>query len=174
MSIFGAIKNLLYLFQKPTQTNSDYYEDFMAMVEVIEEYGGSGLLTYFHNMIKNELMAKSIDMDKATGDEINEAKKTVRMKFLAALMLNGANHDKYGELKCSMAENYVIGTSEYPESPEVVLCILNAYIPPVGWNRHIKQDAGNLSDEGVMIAQSGGDESWKTNITCNGCGKQGH
>ena len=73
-----------------------------------------------------------------------------------------------------MAENYVIGTSEYPESPEVVLCILNAYIPPVGWNRRIKQDAGNLSDEGVMIAQSGGDESWKTNITCNGCGKQGH
>jgi hypothetical protein len=40
-SIVGAIKNLLYLFQKPTQTNSDYHEDFMAMVEVIEEYGGA-------------------------------------------------------------------------------------------------------------------------------------
>jgi len=35
MSIVGAIKNLLYLFQKPTQTNSDYQEDFMALVEVI-------------------------------------------------------------------------------------------------------------------------------------------
>jgi hypothetical protein len=33
MSIIGAIKNLLYLFQKPTLTNSDYHEDFTAMVE---------------------------------------------------------------------------------------------------------------------------------------------
>ncbi len=44
----------------------------------------------------------------------------------------------------------------------------------VSWNRHIKQDAANLSDEGAMFAQSGGDDSWKANITCHGCGKQGH
>jgi hypothetical protein len=49
MVIVGAIKNLLYFFQKPTQANSDYHEDFMAMVEVIEEYGGAGLLMYFPN-----------------------------------------------------------------------------------------------------------------------------
>ncbi len=156
-SIVGAIKNLLYFFQKPTQTNLDYHEDFTVMVEVIEEYGGAGSLTYFPNMIKKELVAKSIDMDKATGDKMKEAKKTVREKFLAALMLNGTNRDKYGELKHSMAENYVTGTSEYPpKSPEVVLRILNAYVPPMGWNRRIKQDAGNLSDEGAMFAQSNG------------------
>jgi hypothetical protein len=144
------------------------------MVEVIEEYRGAGSLTYFPNMIKKELTTKSIDMEKATGDEMKEAKKTVHEKFLAALLLNGANHDKYGELKRSMAENYVMGTSEYPESPKVVLRILNAYVPPMGWNRCIKQDAANLSDEGAMFAQSGGDNSWKANITCHGCGKQGH
>jgi hypothetical protein len=174
MSIVGAIKNLLYLFQKPTQTNSDYQEDFMAMVEVIEEYGGAGSLTYFPNMIKKELKTKSIDMEKATGDEMKEAKKTVRNKFLAALMLNGANRDKYGDLKRSMAENYVTGTSEYPESPEVVLRILNAYVPPAGWNRRIKQDPANLSYDGALFAQSDGDDSWKANITCHGCGKKGH
>ena len=111
--------NLLYLFQKPTQTNSDYHEDFTTMVEVIEKYGWAGLLIYLPNMIKKELMAKSIDTDKATGDEMKEAKKTVREKFLATLMLNGANCDKYGELKRSMAENYVMGTSEYPEAPNL-------------------------------------------------------
>jgi hypothetical protein len=56
----------------------------------------------------------------------------LREKFLTAFMLNGANHDKYGELKCSMAENYVTGTNKYPESPKVVLRILNACVPPVG------------------------------------------
>jgi hypothetical protein len=39
MSIVGAIKNLLYFFQKKTHANADHHEDFMAMVEVIEEYG---------------------------------------------------------------------------------------------------------------------------------------
>ena len=119
-------------------------------------------------------MAKSIDTDKATEGKMKEAKKKVREKFLATLMLNGANRDKYGELKRSMAENYVTGTSEYPESPEVVLCILNAYVPPVGWNRNINHDARNLSDEEAMFAQSCGDDLWKANITCHGCGKQGH
>ena len=84
-------------------------------------------------MIKKELLSKNLmEPSKASADELKEAKSIVREKFIAALMLNGANASKYGELKRSMAENYVTGTSEYPESPEVVLCILNAYQPPAG------------------------------------------
>jgi hypothetical protein len=79
-------------------------------------------------------------MDKASADKMKEAKKMVRKKFLATLMLNEANCEKWGKLKPSMAENYLMQTSKYPESPKVVLCILNVYIPPTGWNRHIKQD----------------------------------
>ncbi len=69
----------------------DYHEDFMAMVEVIEEYGGAGSLTYFPNMIKKELELKKINMDKASVSEMRGAKKIVRDKFLAVLMLSGAN-----------------------------------------------------------------------------------
>jgi len=39
MSIVKLLKNLFYFFQKPDQTNSEFHEDFMALVEVIEEYG---------------------------------------------------------------------------------------------------------------------------------------
>jgi hypothetical protein len=35
IAIVAAIRNLLYFFQKATQTNSDYQEDFLVMVEVI-------------------------------------------------------------------------------------------------------------------------------------------
>jgi hypothetical protein len=38
VDIVMAVKNLLYCFQKPAQSNSDYQEDFLAMVEVIKEY----------------------------------------------------------------------------------------------------------------------------------------
>ena len=135
MSIVKSLKNLFYFFQKPDQTNSEFHEDFMVLVEVIEEYGGTGSLIHFPNMIKKELLSKNImDPSKASADDLKEAKGVVREKFLAALMLNGANASKYGELKCSMAENYVTGTSEYPESPKDVLRILNAHQPPAGWN----------------------------------------
>jgi hypothetical protein len=41
-------------------------------------------------------------------------------------MLKGANRQKYGKLKRSMAWNYIMGMSEYSKSPEVVLHILTA------------------------------------------------
>jgi hypothetical protein len=125
-------------------------------------------------MIKKELTTKGVDMDKASKDTMKEAKKTVHKKFLTALLLNGANYEKYGKLKRSMAENYVTGTSKYPESPKVVLRILNAYVPPAGWNRRIKQDSGSPAEEGLMFAQSDGENSWKANMTCHGCGIMGH
>jgi hypothetical protein len=89
-------------------------------------------------------------------------------------MLNGANASKYGELKRSMAENYVTGTSEHPESPEVELRILNTYQPPAGWNTNQrKQEAGTGTDEGAMFAQTDGD-TWKADIDCYKCGERGH
>ncbi len=60
-----------------------------------------------------------------------------------------------------MKENFVTGTSTYPESPEAVLRILNAYVPPAGWNKR-RQEAGVTSEEGAMFAQTGdgGDMYW--------------
>jgi hypothetical protein len=174
MLIIGAIKNHLYFFQKTTQANADNHRDFMAMVEIIEEYGGAGSLMYFTNMIKKELESKKIDMDKASESEMRDAKKIVRDKFLAMLMLSRANREKHGKLKHSMAENYVTGTSKYPESPEVVLHILSAYTLPPGWNRRLKQEGG-VGDEGAMFVQLvGRNDSWKRNISCHNSGKKGH
>jgi hypothetical protein len=133
MAIVAAIKNMLYFFQKAEQSNADYHEDFMAMLEVIEEYGGAGSMTHFPNMLKREIEADGTDMSNATNEQVKEGKKTVREKFLAALMLSGVNGAKYNDLKRGMKENFVTGTSTYySESPEAVLRILNEYVPPAG------------------------------------------
>jgi hypothetical protein len=98
----------------------------------------------------------------------------VKDKFLAALMLSGANGEKYNDLKRNMKENFVTGMSTHPKSPKAVLRILNAYQPLAGWNRR-KQDAGARTEEGAMFAQAeGGDDSWKVRINCHKCGKKGH
>jgi hypothetical protein len=163
-----------FFWQKPDQANADYQKDFMALVKVIEEYGGQGYITHFPNMIKKELESKNpgIDMSKATPDQMKEDKKTVCKTFLAAFMLNGANGQKYGELKMGMAENYIAGTSEYPKSPEVVICILTAYKLPAGWNK-CRKDTGAASKEGAIFAQTEGN-NWKANVTCHNCKKKGH
>jgi hypothetical protein len=90
-------------------------------------------------------------------------------------MLSGANGPKYNDLKRGMKDSIVTGTSTYPESPEAVLRILNAYVPPAGWNK-CRQEAGTASEEGAMFAQTGdgGENSWKTKQTCYKCGEKGH
>ncbi len=51
------------------------------MLEVIEEYGGTGSMTHLPNMLKQELDANGIDLSKATSGQVKEGKKTVRDKF---------------------------------------------------------------------------------------------
>jgi hypothetical protein len=98
MSIVKSLKNLFDFFQKAEQSNSEFHDDFKALIKVIEEYGGTGSLAHFPNMIRKELASKNItDMSKATPDKLKEAKSTVRDMFLTALMLNGANAAKYNE-----------------------------------------------------------------------------
>ncbi len=99
MAIVVAIKNLFYFFQKAEQSNAEYHEDFTVMLEVIEEYGGTGLMTNFPNMLKQELDTDGINLSKATSDQVKEGNKTVCKKFFAALMLSGANGAKYNNLK---------------------------------------------------------------------------
>ncbi len=79
--------------------NADYHENFMAMLKVIKEYGGAGLMIHFPNMLKQELEANGIDLSKATNEQLKDRKKTIHEKFLAALMLSGANGAKYNDLK---------------------------------------------------------------------------
>jgi hypothetical protein len=76
MAIVAAIKNLFYFFQKVEQSNADYHEDFMAMLEVIKEYGGTGLMTHFPNMFKQELKADGTNMSKATNEQMPHAKRS--------------------------------------------------------------------------------------------------
>jgi hypothetical protein len=163
MAIVAAIKNQFYFFHKCDQANADYHKEFMAMMEVIEEYGGAGSLTHFLNLLKQELKAKELDFSTATAEELKEGKKTTCKKFLAALMLNGANGTKYNDLKRRIQENFVMGTGTYPRSPEAVLHILNAYQPPTGWGKR-RQGAGAGTEEGAIFTQTEGENLWKTRV----------
>jgi hypothetical protein len=64
----------------------------MVILEVIAEHGVAGSMTHFPNTLKQELEANGTDiMSKVNKEQMKEGKKAVREKFLAALMLSGAN-----------------------------------------------------------------------------------
>jgi len=79
VSIVGAIKSLFFYWQKPEQTNADYHKDFMALVKVIEEYGGPGSLSHFPNMIAKEIevLFPGVDISNATSNQMKRGKKVV-------------------------------------------------------------------------------------------------
>ncbi len=81
MAIDAAMKNLFYFFQKAEQSNADYHKDFTAMLEVIEEYGGTGLMTHFPNMLKQELDADGIDLSKVTSDQVKKERRLFTRSF---------------------------------------------------------------------------------------------
>jgi hypothetical protein len=74
MPIVAAIKNLFIFCD---QYNADYHKIFMAMLEVIEEYGGAGSFTHFPSLLKQELKGYGLDLSKATAKDSKEGKKTV-------------------------------------------------------------------------------------------------
>jgi hypothetical protein len=82
MAIVAAIKNLSYFFQKAEQLNADYHEDFMAMLEVIKEYGGAGSMAHFPNMLKQELETNGIDLSEATNEQLKDGKRPFVRSFL--------------------------------------------------------------------------------------------
>ena len=62
----------------------------MAMLKVIKEYRGAGLMIHFPNMLKQELEANGIDLSMATSEQLEDGKKTIHETFLASPMLTGA------------------------------------------------------------------------------------
>jgi hypothetical protein len=82
MAIVAAIKNLFYFFQKVEQSNADYHKDFMAMLEIIKEYGGSGWMTHFSNMLKQELEAEGTEMTNASSGEMKKQRRQFARSFL--------------------------------------------------------------------------------------------
>ncbi len=82
MAIKATTKNLFYFYQKAEQSNDDYHKDFMAMLKVIEEYRGTGSMTHFPNMLKQELEANGIDLSEATNEQLKTGRRPFAKSFL--------------------------------------------------------------------------------------------
>jgi hypothetical protein len=74
-----------------------------------------------------ELHAKGliVDASSTTDDQRALAVGTVREEYLAALMLSGANRDRFSLLRTDLQNQYGYGNDLYPKSTDQCLSLLN-------------------------------------------------
>jgi len=110
--------------------NSSYHREFVTHVETIEIYGGMGAIgitpTFVAQKLHNMHTAKLCNNPaKPTDTELATAHKDVRDEFLTALMLSGANRDRYEVLRNELANQFGLGNNLYPKTTDQCLTMIN-------------------------------------------------
>jgi hypothetical protein len=67
------------------------------------------------------------DPSKVTKQELTEAQEEVAEAVKAVLLISEANKRRYGKLKEQLANNYLLGTDQYPDTLEKVARVLGNY-----------------------------------------------
>ncbi len=166
MATIASQKLLFTYYQKDGVSNTDYHREFMAHVETIETYGGVGAIRIVPAFVTQELIkmkteGSCLDPKVPTDDKLATAKATVRDKFLAGLMLSGANYNRYNILRYELANQYGFGNDLYPKTVDQCLTMLNRHkdaAPRGPRNPHQQQQqqrdaAPKQEDEALVFAQ---------------------
>ena len=66
-----------------------------------------------------------------TKNELAATYLSVREEFLAALLLSGANRDRYGALRNELANQYTFGNDLYPKMSDQCLTMMNHHVDNV-------------------------------------------
>jgi len=86
-----ALESILS-FRQNNRSNDDYYKEFIALVDVYEQYGGTfGHLSAYKNDIESLVATGSVT-------EL-QARKKVRERVLASSFLEPADTQRYGSMK---------------------------------------------------------------------------
>ncbi len=83
-----------------------------------------------HKGLVNGLLSNTTrvkDMQKPTDQEIAKAEDDSCEAAKAALLVSGADERQYGKLKDELANNYLLGSGQYPNTFEKAMRILGNY-----------------------------------------------
>jgi hypothetical protein len=122
-------------------TVTDYVEYFMALVGVVETYGGAygnkpGLLR--EQLIKQGVSAVDVDKTVANGGpnaaEIKKALVVTRECYLSCTILRGSDNSRFYQVKTDLQNVVTKGTNNFPKTVIQTTRLLSDYkVPP----RHV-------------------------------------
>ena len=151
-NLIQALKTLFLYSQSNKETVEQYGWNFRALWETVEAFRGS--LGIHQGMIEAMLKdpTRMANVGKPTVAEINMAEDDAMEAVKAALLISGADKTRFGRLKDKLANNYLLGTDQYPDTYEKAVHILGNYQT----SRPSRPYRGDGTESGLAFIQRGG------------------
>ena len=149
-SVFNLVQSLKTLFlhtQSEKETVEEYARNFRSLWDTVEAFGG--LPGIHQGLVDAELKRRGLT--NSTDAQIEAAEDVAVRQVKAALLISGADQRKFGKLKDELANNYLLGTDQYPDTLEKAGRILSNY-QSTNINAPYR---GSPNDTGVAFLQRG-------------------
>ena len=143
---------MIFLYtQTNKETVEEYLRNFKSLWDTVEAFGGSPGLQ--QGLVEGLLRAleRVNDPNNITEQEQQDVVDEVAEAVKAALLISGADKRRYRKLKEQLANNYLLGTDQYPNMLEKATRIIGNYQVPKGTPFEDQQGEGG----GLAIIQQG-------------------
>ena len=118
-----SLKTLILYSQTKKESVEEYRRNFRSLWDTVEAFGG--LPGAHQGLVDAELLKRGImNPDDA---QLKPAEEVLVEQVKAALLISGASRSKFGKLKDELANNYLLGTNQYPDTYEKAQRILSNY-----------------------------------------------
>ena len=116
---------MLFLYtQSDKETVEEYRRNFRSLLDTVEAFSGS---TGVHEGLVRGILNEMMQGTTLTAKERSDTEEASSEAVKSALLISGADRRKYGKLKDEMANNYLLGTDQYPNTFEKAIRILGNY-----------------------------------------------
>ena len=123
-NLVQALKLLFLYMQRLKETVEEYGRNFKSLWDTVEAFGGSPGI---HKGLKDSILPATVPIRSPTAAQIKQVGEESSKAVKATLLISGANRRRYGALKDALANNYLLGSNQYPNTLEMGMRILGNY-----------------------------------------------
>lgn len=148
--LMQVLKTLFLYTQSKKESIKEYRQNFKSLWDMVEAFGGS---LRIHKGL-TDVILKPITAARETvmAAQLKKAEEESSEVVKAVLLISGVGHCRYGALKDTLANNYLLGSDQYPGTFKKAMWVLGNY---QGTKTSVPYRA-NLEDLGVAFLQQGG------------------
>ncbi len=144
---------MLFLYtQSEKELVEEYGRNLKSLWDTVEAFGGSpGLHKGMMEALAKDTM-RFANAGAPMENEITKMENEAKEAMKAALLISGADKQQYGQLKDKLANSYLLGTDQYPDTYKEGMQILGNYQA----SRTSIPFCASPNDTGVAFLQRGG------------------
>ena len=113
-NLVQALNTLFLYTQTGEESMEEYSCNFKSLWDTVKTFGGSPGI--HKGLLKGVLATpgKLVNPNHVTDNEMTAVEEEVTEAVKAALLISGADKRRHGRLKEQLANNYLLGTDQYP------------------------------------------------------------